>query len=204
MAIFSIEVQSISPSLPLLPEPMVKIWPLRSLQAPTSDALHGTVPEGVPPRPPRPRSPLPPFCRVQRGRHHLLEPSQVESLRFSFPGISLDPLFCSSCRTNSHKHDSFIKVLEECNPVVLVLVLMLVLVGRPSALARGSKKSVLLAFLLSICLLRNYEHSIILEWATQGNDDVTRSLAQRSRFHFNRSTWVHMHKKTPGNKTSIS
>ena len=54
-------------------------------------------------------------------------------------------------------------LLEECNPVILVLVLMLVLVGRPSAGARGSKKLVLLAFLLSIRLLQNYEHSIILE-----------------------------------------
>jgi hypothetical protein len=48
-------------------------------------------------------------------------------------------------------------VLEECNPVVLILVLMLVLVGRPSAEACGSKKMVLLAFLLSICHLQNYE-----------------------------------------------
>ncbi len=88
----------------------------------------------------------------------------MESLRFSFPGgILLDPLFCSSRRTNSRKPGSFVKVLEECNPIVLILVLMLVLVGRPSAGARGSKKVVLLAFLLSIYLLRNYEHSIILE-----------------------------------------
>ncbi len=48
-------------------------------------------------------------------------------------------------------------MLEECDPVVLVLVLTLVLVGRPSSGARGSKKSVLLAFLLSICHLQNYE-----------------------------------------------
>ncbi len=54
-------------------------------------------------------------------------------------------------------------LLEECNPVILVLVLMLVLVGRPSTGAQGSKKLVLLAFLLSIHLLQNYEHSIILE-----------------------------------------
>jgi hypothetical protein len=54
-------------------------------------------------------------------------------------------------------------VLEECNPVVLVLVLRLMLVGRPSAGAHGSKELLLLAFSLSICLLRNYEHSIILE-----------------------------------------
>ncbi len=54
-------------------------------------------------------------------------------------------------------------MLEECNPVVLVLVLMLVLVGWSSAGARGSKKLVLLAFLLSIHFLQNYEHSIILK-----------------------------------------
>ncbi len=57
----------------------------------------------------------------------------------------------------------FVKVLEECNPVILVLVLTLVLVWGPSAGARGSKKLVLLAYLLSIRLLQNYEHSIILE-----------------------------------------
>ncbi len=86
-------------------------------------------------------------------------------------------------------------MLEECNPVTLVLVLMLALVGQPSTGARGSKNLVLLAFLLSIRLLRNYEHSIILEWATQGNDDVTRSLAQRSCFCSNRGTWVLTHEK---------
>jgi hypothetical protein len=48
-------------------------------------------------------------------------------------------------------------VLEECNPIMLVLVLTLVLVGQPSAGARGSKKLVLLAFLLSIRHLQNYE-----------------------------------------------
>ncbi len=47
--------------------------------------------------------------------------------------------------------------MEECDPVMLLLVLMLVLVGRPSAGARGSKKMVLLAFLLSIRHLQNYE-----------------------------------------------
>jgi hypothetical protein len=50
-----------------------------------------------------------------------------------------------------------LQMLEECDPVVLVLVLTLVPVGRPSAEAHGSKKLVLLAFLLSICHLQNYE-----------------------------------------------
>ncbi len=45
----------------------------------------------------------------------------------------------------------------ECDPIVLVLVLTLVLVGWPSAGARGSKKLVLLAFLLTICHSQNYE-----------------------------------------------
>ncbi len=40
---------------------------------------------------------------------------------------------------------------------MLVLVLMLVLVGQPSAGVCGSKKMVLLAFLLSIRHLQNYE-----------------------------------------------
>ncbi len=54
-------------------------------------------------------------------------------------------------------------LLEECNPVVLVLILTLVLVGRLPAGARGSKKLVLLAFLFSIHYLQNYEQTIILE-----------------------------------------
>jgi hypothetical protein len=40
---------------------------------------------------------------------------------------------------------------------------MLVLVGRLSAGALGSKKSVLLAFLISIHHLQNYEQTIFLE-----------------------------------------
>lgn len=48
-----------SPSLPLLPEPMVKIWPSSSLQAPTSDAFLGMVALAPLPRPPRPRPALP-------------------------------------------------------------------------------------------------------------------------------------------------
>ncbi len=63
-----------------------------------------------------------------------------------------------------HKNSDFFDgrqmlVLVECNPVILILVLTLVLVRRPSAGARGSKKLVLLAFRLSICHLQNYEES---------------------------------------------
>jgi hypothetical protein len=60
---------------------------------------------------------------------------------------------------------------------------MLVSVGRPSSGACGSKKMVLLAFLLSICHLQNNE-----EKHGEINDDVARSFAQRSRFNFNRGT----------------
>jgi hypothetical protein len=53
--------------LPLFPEPMVKIWPSSSLQAPTSDAFFGTVPLVPLPWPPRlwpaPLPSLPPFPR---------------------------------------------------------------------------------------------------------------------------------------------
>jgi hypothetical protein len=56
-------------------------------------------------------------------------------------------------RSFPRKHDRGQGLLEECDPVILVLILMLVSVRRPSAGARGSKKSVLLAFLFSIrCL----------------------------------------------------
>ncbi len=48
-------------------------------------------------------------------------------------------------------------LLEDCNPIMLVFVLMLVLVGQSSAGACSSEKSVLLAFFLSICHLQNYE-----------------------------------------------
>ncbi len=108
----------------------------------------------------------------------------------------LDSLFCLSHRTNSGKPGSFVNVLEKCNPVVLVLILTLVLVGRLSAGARGSKKSVLLAFLLSIRHSQNYN---ILEWGTQRNNNISRFFSQRSRFNFNRGTWVLTHEKIPGN-----
>jgi hypothetical protein len=62
---------------------------------------------------------------------------------------------CKKCTYVAGNLDSH--VLEECNPIVLVLVLTLVLVGRPSAGARGSKKMVLLAYLFSIRHSRNYE-----------------------------------------------
>jgi hypothetical protein len=60
-------------------------------------------------------------------------------------------------------HQRALCVLEECNPVVLVLILTLVLVRWLPAGVRGIKKSVLLAFLFPICHLRNYEQIIILE-----------------------------------------
>ncbi len=53
-----------SPSLPLFPEPMVKMRPSRSLQAPSSDAFLGTLDEvflaqpSWPPRPPLALRPL--------------------------------------------------------------------------------------------------------------------------------------------------
>jgi hypothetical protein len=51
------EVRSISPSLLLLPEQIVKMCPLRSLQASTSDALQGTVSNVVLTCPPGPFQP---------------------------------------------------------------------------------------------------------------------------------------------------
>ncbi len=45
VAIFSIYVQSMFPSLPLFPKPMLKMCPSRSLQAPSSDAFLGTFDE---------------------------------------------------------------------------------------------------------------------------------------------------------------
>ncbi len=54
-------VLSMSPSLPLLPEPMVKMWPSNSLQAPTSVVFLGMVAVVLFPWAPRPWPPLPPF-----------------------------------------------------------------------------------------------------------------------------------------------
>jgi hypothetical protein len=54
-------VLSMSSSLPLLPEPMVKMCPSNSLQAPTSVVFLGIVAVMLLPRAPRPRPPLPPF-----------------------------------------------------------------------------------------------------------------------------------------------
>jgi hypothetical protein len=65
---------------------------------------------------------------------------------------------------NSRKPDSLVNVLEECNHIVLVLILTLVLVKQlASAGAHGIKKLVLLAFLFSIRHLQNYEQTITLE-----------------------------------------
>ena len=47
-----------SRSLPLLPEPMVNIWPSNSLQAPISDAFLGMVALAPLPQRPRPRPAL--------------------------------------------------------------------------------------------------------------------------------------------------
>ena len=51
--------RSMSPSFPLLPDPMVNTFPSRSLQAPTSPLLRGSDPGSfrlgnLPPRPPLP------------------------------------------------------------------------------------------------------------------------------------------------------
>jgi hypothetical protein len=62
---FSLEVRSKLPSFPLLPDPMVKTLPSRSLQAPTSPVLRGANASlrlgNLPPRPP-----LPPPSRPAR------------------------------------------------------------------------------------------------------------------------------------------
>ncbi len=114
---------------------------------------------------------------------------------FFFRGISLDPFLCSSCWMNSRKRNSFVNALEECNPVVLVLILTLVSVGRlPPELV-----VVKIDFASFLIIYSSFTNNYILEWATKGNDNVVRSFAQRFCFNFNRGTWVRMHEKTPGN-----
>ena len=81
-------VLSMSPSLPLFPEPMVKMWPSSSLQAPTSDAFLGTVALAPLPLPPRPRPPLPLLFPPRPPRPALVSrPMSSGILRFSFRGI---------------------------------------------------------------------------------------------------------------------
>ena len=78
-----------SPSLPLFPEPMVKMWPSSSLQAPTSDAFLGTVALAPLPLPPRPRPPLPLLFPPRPPRPALVSrPMSSGILGFSFRGIS--------------------------------------------------------------------------------------------------------------------
>ena len=81
-----------SPSLPLLPEPMVKIWPSSSLQAPSSVAFLGMVPL-VPlpwlpwPRPARPPS-LSPFPRPALAARAILSPcSSTDGERIIFVSV---------------------------------------------------------------------------------------------------------------------
>ncbi len=130
IAILSMEVRSISPSLPLLPELIVKIWPSRSLQAPTSDALQGTIPEGVLLHPPQPHPPCLPFP-PRPARPALLAQafsSGISWILFSWDLFGSSSLFVLPDELTQTY--SFMNVLKECNPIVLVLILMQVLVGR--------------------------------------------------------------------------
>jgi hypothetical protein len=85
-----------SPSLPLLPEPMVKMWPSSSLQAPTSDAFLGTVALAPLPRPHRPRPPRPLFPPRPPRPAFVSRPMSSGILGFSFRGISTILFSCSS------------------------------------------------------------------------------------------------------------
>ncbi len=89
-------VLSISPSLPLFPEPMVKMWPSSSLQAPTSDAFLGTVALAPLPRPPRPRPPRPVVPPRPPRPAFVSRPMSSGILGFSFRGISTILFSCSS------------------------------------------------------------------------------------------------------------
>ena len=71
----------------------MKTWPSRSLHAPCSDALQGTVAEALLPQPPQPLALVHLSCRALHGRHHFLDPCWVEFRRLSLCGASLNPLF---------------------------------------------------------------------------------------------------------------
>ncbi len=82
-----------SPSLPLLPEPMVKIWPSSSLQAPTSDAFLGMVALVPLPRPPLPLPSLPPFPRPGLAARAIFldpgAPTDARTMAFAFARTKL-------------------------------------------------------------------------------------------------------------------
>jgi hypothetical protein len=103
---------------------------MRSLQAPTSDALQGTVPEGVLPHPPRPRPPHPPFppCPARPALLAQAISSGISWILFLWDLFGSSSLFVLPDKIMQTY--SFVNVLEECSPVVLVLILTLVLVGR--------------------------------------------------------------------------
>ncbi len=89
-------VLSMSPSLPLLPEPMVKIWPSSSLQAPASDAFLGMVALAPLPRPPRQRPARPLFPPHPTRPAFITRAMSSGILGFSFRGISTILFFRSS------------------------------------------------------------------------------------------------------------
>jgi hypothetical protein len=125
------------------------------MQAPTSDALRGTVPEGVLPYPPRSCLPRPPFPPRPAWPAFLAQTilSGISLILFLWDLFGSSSLFDLPDKLTQTY--SFVNVLEECDPVVLVLILMLVSVEQllPELV---KVKSILLAFLLSICHSQNY------------------------------------------------
>ena len=83
---------------------------------------------------------------------------ELWNVNFAFQSMSIKDIHSSDAcfsvyplknfSTNFKNLKKKVDVLEECNPIVLVLVLTLVLVGRPSAGARGSKKICFPSFLI--------------------------------------------------------
>ena len=99
-------VLSMSPSLPLLPEPMVKMWPSSSLQAPTSDAFLGMVALAPLPLPPRPRPLLPLLFPPRPPRPALASrPMSSGILGYSFRGISTIHFFSLVGRSQVLSHE---------------------------------------------------------------------------------------------------
>ena len=99
-----------SPSLPLLAEPMVKIWPSSSLQAPTSDAFLGMVALAPLPLPPRPRPPLPLLFPPRPPRPALASrPMSSGILGYSFRGISTIHFFSLVGRSQVLSHELLLR-----------------------------------------------------------------------------------------------
>ncbi len=157
--IFSLDVWSMSPSLPLFPEPSVKMWPSRSLQALSLDAFWGTFDEVFLAQPPWP--PCPPLA--PHPPRPVSFPWAISRwiLGFSFLEIH-DPLLIATLCWQYLYKPNLQDVLEELDLIQFAIVLTIVLIGQlPPKSIIASKLGFTLVY-LSSCKLW-------FKWGTWGS-----------------------------------